>query len=400
LIGTSATSALLGFAFWIVVARFYSPEDVGLASAAISAAGLMATIANLGLGYGLIRFLSQSGKNANSLLNSCFTVGGLASIATALIFLGGLGFWSPVLLFLRQSPVFFITFIIFTTSYTLLALVGDAFVAERRAGFTLVGSLIQGLLKLPVVILLGLAFHAFGIFASWAISLFLASLLGIFIFLPRIRIGYRPRLAINRGVIGETVHFSSANYLTNFATAAPGFILPIMIVNLLGAEANAYFYIAWMIGFLLHGVAGAVAMSLFAEGSYDEGKLKLTMRQSLKLTFLILVPMIIVVLAIGDKILILFGTPYSQSATMLLRILAISALPAAINHIYLSMKRIEKKLTTIIVLTGFISVSTLVLSYMLLPYLGINGVGVATLSSYGVVALVIIVGWLRGRAGT
>ena len=34
---TSAASALLGFIFWIIVARFYTPEDVGLASAAMAA---------------------------------------------------------------------------------------------------------------------------------------------------------------------------------------------------------------------------------------------------------------------------------------------------------------------------------------------------------------------------
>ncbi len=400
LMATSAASALLGLVFWIIVARLYAPENVGLASAVISAAGLMAMIANLGLGYGLIRFLSQSGKNANSLLNSCFTVGSLAAIVTALIFLGGLGFWSPALLFLRQNPVLFITFVILTSSLTLIALVGDVFIAERRARFILANSLIHGLLKLPAVILLGLAFHAFGIFASWALSLCVASLLGIFLFLPRVRAGYHPRFTINRGVIGKVVHFSSANYMANFVSMAPGFILPLMIVNLLGAEINAYFYIAWMIGFLLFGVSGAVSMSLFAEGSYDETRLRVVLRQSLKLTFLILVPAVILILAIGDKLLILFGTPYSQSGTMLLRILAISALPSAINSIYLSIKRVEKKLTTIIALTGFLAVSILVLSYVLLPYLGINGVGIACLSSHGVVALVILASWLRGRTGS
>jgi O-antigen/teichoic acid export membrane protein len=396
----SAVGAVLGFVFWIVAARFYTPEDVGLASAAISAAGLMAMIATLGLGYGLIRLLSQSGKKANDMLNSCFTIGTLSSVVAGLIFLVGLGFWSPALLFVQQSPIFFIAFIILTASFTLTYLAGDTFVAERQAGFTLAITLVHGLLKLPLVILLALAFHAFGIFVSWTISLFLASLLGIFLFLPRVRTGYRPRFTINRGVIGEMVHFASANYAANFVSAAPGFVLPIIIVNLLGAEANAYFYIAWMIGSLLLGVSGAVSLSLFAEGSYDEGRLGVALRRSLKLTFLILVPAVMLILAFADKLLILFGAAYSQSGTVLLRILAISAIPSAINLIYLGMKRVEKKLTIIIALTSFIAAGTLVLSYVLLPYLGINGVGIAFLSSHGITALVIVAGWLKGRVGS
>ena len=248
-----------------------------------------------------------------------------------------------------------------------------------------------------MVILLGLVFNAFGIFASWAIALCVTSLLGIFLLLPRIRKDYRPRFSINRKAIGETVHFSAANYIAHFAIAAPGFILPIMTVNMLGAEANAYFYIAWMLGFILLSIASAVSMSLFAEGSYDEGKLRLVMRQSLKLTFLILVPVVIIVLAVGDKLLILFGAAYSESGATLLRILAVAALPASMSHIYLGMKRVQKKLATIIALTGSISLGILVLSYILLPNMGINGVGIACLASYGMAAIVITFDWLRGR---
>lgn len=394
---TSASSAFLGFIFWIIVARFYPPEDVGLGSAVISAAGLTATIANLGLGYGIIRFISQSGKNANSLLNSCFSLGTLASLVVALIFFGGLGLWSPALLFLQKNPIFLITFVILTGSLTLVALLGDAFVAERRAGFTMANSFIHGLLKLPLVVLLGLVLHASGIFASWAVSLTLTALLGIFIFLPRLRSCYRPFFTINRSVITDVVHFSAANYIANFAASAPGFLLPLMILNLLGAEANAYFYIAWTIASSLFGVSAAVSMSLFAEGSHDEGRLWHILKQSLKLTFFLLVPAVILIFAIADKLLILFGTPYSQSGTTLLRILAVSALPYAIYCIYLGIKRVEKKLTMILILSGLISAGIVVLSYILMPYLGINGVGMACLSSYGTASLVILVGWLRRK---
>ena len=40
--------------FWILAAKLYKPEDVGLTSAAISAALFLANVSNLGLGLGLI----------------------------------------------------------------------------------------------------------------------------------------------------------------------------------------------------------------------------------------------------------------------------------------------------------------------------------------------------------
>ena len=83
---------------------------------------------------------------------------------------------------------------------------------------------------------------------------------------------------------------------------------------------------------------------------------------------------------------------------MLLRLLALSALPITINHTYLSVKRVQKKLTILLALSAFISVATLVLTYLLLPRLGIAGAGIAWLGSQGVVALGIIVNFIMRRA--
>lgn len=395
----SVVNSLLGFAFWIVAARFYTAEDVGLASAFISAASLLAMIANLGLGYGIIRFLSQSGKNANSLINSSLTLSGLASVVMVLIFLGGLDFWSPALLCLRQSPAFLITFIIFTTGVTLIALVGDTFVAERRAGFNLANSLIRGLLRLPLpIILMALALQSLGIFVSCTIALVVVLLISVFLFLPQVQPGYCPRFAVNRGLIGGMWRFSFTNYIANFFLAAPSFILPIMIINLLGAETNAYFYIAWMAGLLLCTIPSATSMSLFAEGSYDEERLGGNVWRSLKLTFLILVPAVILVLIFADKLLLLFGSSYSENATTLLRIVALSAPFFAVNSIYLGMKRVERQLTVIIALASFTAIATLVPTYFLLPPMGINAAGIAWLAAQGIVALVIVASWLLRRA--
>ena len=394
----SAISSLFGLAFWIVAARFYTAEDVGLASALISAGSLLAIIANLGLGYGMIRFLSQSGKNANSLINSCLTVSGLASVVAVLIFLGGLDLWSPALLYLRQSPAFFITFMIFTAGTVLIALVGDTFVAERRASLSLANSLIRGLLRLPLpIILMTLSLHALGIFVSHVISLVVVLLISVFLFLPRVRPGYCPRFTVSWELIRGVWRFSFTNYIAVFLLATPNFILPIMIINLLGAEINAYFYIAWMIGFLLCNIPSATSRSLFAEGSYDEQRLWTNAWRSLKLTFLILVPCVTLVLILADKLLLFFGSSYSENATTLLRVVGLSAFPFAVNSVYLGIKRVEKKLTTIIALASFTAIATLVPSYFLLPRMGINGAGITWLVTQGIIAMAIVANWLKRR---
>jgi O-antigen/teichoic acid export membrane protein len=355
-------------------------------------------LANFGLGHGLIRFLPHSGKNASSLINSCFSLGSLTSLVLALIFLGGLDFWSPALLFIKQNPIYFTAFLLFVLASTLLTLTGETFMAERRAGFVLTTGLIFNLLRLPLVILLAAFFHAFGIFASLTIALGVALLISIFFFLPRGRPGYRPFFAINKKVVNEMLHFSFANYLSVLFWAAPGLILPIMVVNLLGAELNAYFYIAWAIGGVLSVIPGAASISLFAEGSYEQERLGINIGRSLKMILLLLVPAVMLVLAFADRLLLFFGTAYAENATTLVRILAIASLPLAINIVYLAIKRVEKKLKVIVSLTAFIAIITLGLTYLLVPYMGINGAGVAWLTSQLVIGLVIMAGWLRKQS--
>jgi O-antigen/teichoic acid export membrane protein len=391
LIAASAVNALVGFAFWLIAARFYSPVDVGLASAAIAGASLLAMLANFGLGHGLIRFLPHSGKNASSMINSCFSLGSFTLIITALIFLGGLDFWSPALLFIKQNPVYLTAFLLFALASTLSGLAGETFIAQRRAGFILAGGLIFNLLRLPLVILLATFFRSFGIFASLTIALGVTLLVNVFFFLPRAQPSYRPFLTINKKVVNEMLHFSLANYLSVLFWAAPGLVLPIMVVNLLGAELNAYFYIAWAIGGVLGVIPGAASTSLFAEGSSEQGRLGINIWRSLKMILLLLVPAVILVLAFADKLLLLFGIAYAQNATTLVRILAVSSLPLAINIVYLAIKRVEKKLKVMVSLTALVAVITLGLTYLLLPHMGINGAGIAWLISQTVIALVILV---------
>ncbi|MCK4723248.1 MAG: oligosaccharide flippase family protein, partial [Dehalococcoidia bacterium] len=341
LIISQAITALFGLVFWILAARFYLAEDVGLASAAISAMMLLTMIGTLGLDYALIRFLPSSGKSSNAMINSCLTIGGLASIIIALIFIAGLSVWSPALLFLRQDPVFLCAFVIFTATSTLYRLVSRTFIAERKADFTLIQNIIFTLLRLNLVILLAAFFATFGIFASWGIGQTVALGVAIFIFLRWIHPDYRPLPMIKRAVLGEIMHFSFANYIAALLWFAPIFILPLMVVNLVGAEANAYFYIAWAIATVLFSVPLSTSFSLFAEGSYDEQTLGQNTRRSLVFTFAIVVPAILLIILIGDKLLLLFNPAYAENATSLLRVLAISALPVSLNNIYFGVKRVE-----------------------------------------------------------
>ncbi|HDN74250.1 MAG TPA: lipopolysaccharide biosynthesis protein, partial [Archaeoglobus sp.] len=56
---SSITSAGSGFFFWLIAARFYATADIGLASAIISAMGLISMLSLLGFDISLVRFLPE-----------------------------------------------------------------------------------------------------------------------------------------------------------------------------------------------------------------------------------------------------------------------------------------------------------------------------------------------------
>lgn len=392
---SNGVTAIIGFFFWVIVARVYPSTDVGVASAAVSVGTLLALVANLGLGYGLIRFLPNTRSDANKMINSCLSVGSLAAVIISIIFLAGVPFWSPALNFIRNTLVYAVIFILFALCLTLIQITDQVYIATRRAGFLLSRNLIFNLLRLPLPFFLFASFQSFGIFTSWFIALMVALLVSLILFLPRVQPGYRPSFTINKKIIKDISRFSFANYLSVLFWTAPGLILPVIIVNTLGTEANAHFYVAWAVGTLLSSIPGSVGVSLFAEGSYMESQLWVNVWRGLKMSFVLLLPTVVLVLAFADKILLLFGASYSQEATELLRILAASSLPLAINMIYLAIKRVEKKLSIIVGLPLGIMLFSLVLAYILLPVMGISGAGIAWLSGQTILALGIAANWLR-----
>lgn len=386
----SGTNAILGFFFWVIVARLYTVEDVGLGSALISAALLLSFIGSLGLGYGLIRFLPNAGDRSPALINSALTLATLVSVAIAVVFLAGLSWWSPVLRFVRDNVFYSLSFVAFVSASTLTIILRQTFIAFRRAGFALACGLIASLGKLAAAVALAAVLGVFGIFASWGLAVVVAIGVGLVLFLPRAYHGYRPQLSFSRHTTSGMVRFSFANFIGDGLWSIPSWLLPLIVVNLLTAQANAYFYISWAMGGLLFGIPLAASFSLLAEGSHQQKQLGQDLMRSFKFVVVLLPPAIAVIFLVGDKLLLVFGKEYSEAGVQLLWILALSAVPVGVNFLYLTVARVQGKLKDIIIVSGCVALSTVALSFFLLPVLDIIGAGIAWLVSHTALALTLV----------
>ena len=389
LMASTAITALFGFFFWVVVARFYTETEVGFSSAIISAVSFLAVLGLVGLDSSLIRLLPRAEK-PQRLINSSLTLTTLISLVVAGIFVAGIEFWSPALLFIKGNAVFSGVFIIMIPLWALSSLIDHVFIAKRRAGFVLSKNTILSVVKIPLPILFVLFFHSFGIVASWSIALVIAVAISLFLFLPKIQNPYKPVPTLNLSLIKDMWQYSGGNYLASLLTAAPTLVLPLMVVNLLGPVQNAYFYIAWMMAGLLYAIPVAVSKSLFAEGSHFEGKLRENVVKSFKFTFLLLVPAVILLILIGKWLLLVFGQSYSANALHLLWILSISSLPLGINYIYTNILRVTNRLKELMIMWAAIAIAVLLASYLIMPATGIIGIGYVWLGVQGVIAIYVV----------
>ena len=396
LLGNSVFTGVFGFLFWIVAARLYSAEDLGLGSALISAALLLSFLSRFGLGFGIIRFLSHSGVGAQGLITTCFTLSGLAAIVIAIVFLAGLPLLAPRLGFVLENPLLIAAFITFVASGTMFNLLTQVFVAVRRAEFALIQGAIVGLLRLTLVAMMASLFGAFAIVASWGLAVALSLGIGILLFMPRLLPAYVPAPNLRRfGVAREILQFSVSNHVSNGLWRLPSWLLPIMVVNLLGGEANAYFFVGWAMAGHLFQIPIAASLSLFSEGSHNERLLARDVKKALKFIVVLLFPAVVLMLVAADKLLLLFGTEYSKEGSSLVRVLAIAALPLSVNALYLAVGRVKRRLKNIVLVGAVIGLGTLGLGYLLIPTLGIIAVGVAWLASQSLVAVAVLPGIVR-----
>jgi len=336
----------------------------------------------------LIRFLPKAEKPVE-MINSCFTLSGMVALAMAGIFLAGLGLWSPALGFICGDAMFILAFVLFAFGWTISGIMGSIFIAKRRAEFILIKHTIFSLLKIPLPILLVLFFRAFGIVSSWGIAIGIALAISLFLFLPRVQNGYHMVPRINLGMMKDIWRYSAGNYFAALCAAASNFILPIMVVNLVGAEQNAYFYVAWTIAAVLFAIPMAVSQSLFAEGSHFEDELGVNVGRSFRFIFLLLIPAIILLLLVGKWLLLLFGASYSANALTLLRILALSSVFIGVSGVYMTILRVQGKIRELMLISAFVTLAVLLGSYFIMPTTGIIGVGYAWIAAQGIVSIYV-----------
>jgi len=342
LIGTTAVTSILGFAYWWLAARRFPAQAVGLASASISAMLLLGTLGALGFGTLLIRELPRRRDQAFPFVLAALTVTAAAGAVLGGAFACIVPLFSMEFAPLSASPwavILFATGVGLTSATIVL---DQALLGILRGGKQFWRNALFSATKLLALAAIGFWSadrQALAIYATWilgnALSLAWVALGTLSArrnwraYVPRVRVLW----SFRRAALGH--------HVLNLALQGTSFATPLIVTALVSATANAYFYAAWMMAGFVYAGPMALAVSLYAVGSNAPEAVAQRMRFTFGLALLGGVVANVVVFVATDPLLRLFGADYAENAGTALRLLGLGVFPVIIKDNYVTLRRIE-----------------------------------------------------------
>lgn len=363
--------AALGFVFWVVVTRSYPSSTVGLSATLLSVSGLLSMLSLGGFDTTLVRFLPKSERPGDHISSGIMVVALMSGILS-IGFVLSLPFTSPELAFVLHNPWYFGGFVFFTVVTSLNVLTNAVFLAGKRVRNVFVINLLFSLLKvaLPFLVTTG---NTMTIFAMVGISQLFGLALSLIVMKARFGYVFSPKIHLD--ILRVTRKYSFSVYASSILNLLPPTLLPLIVVQHLGSANAAYYYIVFTIASALYTIAYASMQSAFAEGSHEETAMKAHIIKAAKLVGVLLVPAALATFGLSDFILGIFGAEYAAGGSTLLKLFALSAVAIAVSSAMGTIFKITHNLRGVVTMNIMYAVVILVLSYLLVPRVGLIGVG-------------------------
>ena len=392
LVVNSGTTAVLGMVFWVLAARRFSVEDVGVGSALVAALSLLATIAQLNLSNVLARFLPTAAGRSTAMLAACSVVTAAAATVVGVAFLVGAGWWAPSLPLVGDGLDLDVWFVAALVTWCLFVLQDGALSGLRRSDWVLVKNVAYGILKVAALALPVVALSSYGVFLAWTVPVIPVVAAIALVMVMRLVPAHvsSPASPADPPELREVARYAFHDYVVALVGTGLTSALPLVVLEASGAAAAAYFTLAWSIFYSLYLVSRSMATSLLVEGAGDVGRLDDYSWRALVHTTGILAPLVAGTVLLAPRLMLMFGEEYAAEGSTLLRLLALSALPSAVIVLYSAMERVRRRMLRLVLVTVVINATSLVLIWAVLQTYGLSEVGLTWLTVQSVAAAVLL----------
>jgi len=392
--GTTLINAALGMLFWVAAARLLPTEVVGAGAGAISALQLLSIGGGGGLHFTLMRYLPIAGTRRRQLVFATYGIGVGSALVIAAVFL--VFFAAPLNVgFLTSSSLAAAVFLL-GVGFTVISSLQDAvLLGIRKPLLVPLENFAFGMLKLALLITFATARNSWVLLGSWIGA---TAVMVVLVSIVLLRVAPDPSISRlpSRQVLRR---FSVGHTAVGVAAWIPDFLVPLIVLTMLGGEANAHYYGAWTLAFAARLLVANMASALTVEAASEVDSFGRLARSTVRLAAWVLIPTVAVLVVGAEPILRIFGPSYVEAAT-LLRLFAVSIIPSAIVAYAIADDRHHGRFISALVITASGTAVTLVLDVILIPLAGITGAGIGWLCGQTVAASIALltIGPLRRAA--
>jgi len=393
LLANVGLTSILGFGYWIIAARLYPPEYLGLGSATIALMQLLAGIAGQpSIANALTRFIPRAGGRSVRLAAVAYGAAAVIGVTVSVLYIAAasLPLGLPKLLGTGWTSGVILAGAVMT--WCVFSLQDAVLTGIRQAVWLPLENGVYGLAKIGLLVALAPVAMQYGIVASWIVpALVIVVPVNLFIFcvlLPRH--AKSSRAEPGRQSARTVARFVGGDYLGSVFALMTVDLMPLLVVARLGAVDTGFFSIPFLIIYSLELVTVNLGVALTVEGAMDRPRLRHNVLLVLRRVALLVLPAVAVLLAVPGLVLSLFGENYAENSSTLLRLLALGVVPKAVTSLYFSLARVERKVSRIAAIEALRLVLLLGSAWWLMGEFGLAGVGIAYLATQSVVAVVLV----------
>ena len=387
---STAIISVTGFLFWFLAARLYNSEQVGVVGALISACALIMSIGSLGINHAFIRYIPNS-KNKQEIINSGTILVTISTLLVTICYILLLPIVSPKLNLITANLFFTIFFILLAVITSLNSLIDSIFIASRTAHYNMTTYSVFGISKI-ILLLFFVGFGASGLFFSHTIGIALALIIGFFIIQKKLHL--KLKFQYDQKIIKKMFKFSGLIYLISLIGGIPNLVLPLVIIQILGASQAAYFYMAMMIATLIFAIPNSVTSALFAEGSHDSESIGIHFKKAALLIIPSLFGVIIITMLLGHQVLSVFGKDYAVNGYWPLVWLSVSSIFIGFNALFSTILKIKKRLRGFLIINFLGTLFIVIASYFTIEH-GLTNVALSWLGGQAFMSICFYAGYLR-----
>jgi O-antigen/teichoic acid export membrane protein len=393
LIANVGITSVLGFVYWIVAARLYPPEYLGLGNATIALMQLLAGIAGQpSIANALTRFIPRAGDGSVRLAAVAYGTAAVVGVAVSGLYIAATHLPLGVPELLGSGWALAAILAVSVTTWCVFSLQDAVLTGIRQAVWLPVENGIYGIAKIGLLIALASVSLEYGIVASWIVpAIVIVIPVNLFIFgvlLPR---HARASRADPDGRSPRSIaRFVGGDYLGSVLALATVDLLPILVVARLGALDTGFFTIPFLIIYSLELVTVNLGVALTVEGAMDRSRLRHQVAVVVRRMCVLVLPAVAVLLAVPELVLSLFGQDYADNSATLLRLLALGVVAKSVTILYFSLARVERKVSRIATIEAVRLVLLLGSAWWLMGEFGLAGIGIAYLATQFVVAAALV----------